>query len=280
MAHPFHLMKAGETMLHVQSAYFDEEHEYEKGKQVQDLFEYTHLLHEFGALFGLPGERQLGVNLQAVTNGNLYKEYAVNFHIPKEDVSYRGFHAAEVYYQEHFKTKSDKNKWALEFYFKGSPFSGKETNFNYSGKDFAMSLHYSHIHNHEWRFYGELRTKVYGRKKTRKHNGEMEVINAYSEFGNGLGLQWLKGDFWYEGAAYFYLTTDYHSSSPSYTRLTDKGFVTGGKFLIGYRVNQTTAITLEHVRSGANFNVIADVSNATEFEIETQYSQLGVRWAF
>ncbi len=268
-------------MFKAENAYFEEEHEYEKAKIVQDLFEYTHWSHKFEALFGIKGERQAGISLQAVTNGKLYKEYSATLNIPKENFGYHGFHAIEVYYQEHFKTESDKNKWAVEFRFKGSPLNGKETNYSYSGKDFSMSLHYSHLHQ-DIRFYGELHTKVFGREKTRKFNGELEVVNAYSEFGNTIGLQWLKGDFWYEFNALFSLTTDYHSSSPSYTRLTDKGFVTGGKLLVGYRMTEKSTISLEHVRSGANFNVIADTANAngTEFEIETQYSQLGVTWVF
>lgn len=279
IAHPFYLLKADQIVLEVKNSYFEEEHEYEKAKVVQDLFENTHWSHQLSALFGLSGQRQVGFSLHALSNGKLYKEYSPSLNLPSENLNYHGLHAVEVYFQEHFKTESNKNKLAIEFHFKGSPLKGKETNNTYSGKDFSMSLHYSHLHN-DLRFYGELKSQVYGRKKTKKFNGEIEIINSYSEFGNSIGLQWLKGDFWYEAELLFALTTDYHSNSLTYDRFTDKGFVTGGKLLLGYRLTPQSSVWVEHLRRGASFNVISGTANATEFEIETQYTQLGIKWLF
>lgn len=280
ITHPFYLLKAGEIKLSVESSYFLEEHEYEKAKVVQDLFEYKHYLSEIHAAFGLKDDRLIGGGFLFLHDGALEKSYSPSLNIPRSSVHYKGPHAFLLFYQEHFKTENDKNKLALEIRFKGSPIKGKETNNTYSGKDVSLGLLYSHRHEN-WRYFGSLRSDIIGRKKTTKDNGELETVNAYSQFGTELGAQWLSDKFWLEGAAKFYLTTDYNSHSLSYTRLTDKGFVVGGKFLVGYFLNDKTTLTVEHVRQGSNFNVIADsTTEATEFEIETQYTKLGVAWVF
>ncbi len=280
ISHPFYLLKPGEIKLHAETRYFMEEHEYEKASVVQDLFEYEHWHHEVEVAVGLKGQRLLGASLSFLSNGKVSKVYSPTLNIPNGNISYQGFYSFEVYYQEHLKTESDKNKMALEIRLKGSPLKGKESNNTYSGKDVSIGFLYSHRH-HDWRIYGDIHAEVIGRKKTWKQNGELETVNAYSQFGTLLGAQWLLGKYFIEGNALFYLTTDYNSTSLSYTRLTDKGFVVGGKFAVGYFLSEHSFVTLEHVRRGSNFNVIAEsTTEATEFEIETQYSKLGVSWYF
>lgn len=279
-SHPFYLLKAGEKKLSASTGFLLEEHEYEKASSVQDLFEYQHWIHEVEGAIGFSGERLAGASLSFLSHGKVSKSYSPLLNISDESVRYQGLYALELYYQEHFKTQSSKNKMALEIRFKGSPIRGKESNNTYSGKDASLGLLYSHRHE-DWRIYGDIHAEIIGRRKTRKSNGEMETFNAYSQFGTLLGAQWLREKFWVEGNALFYLTTDYNSHSPSYTRLTDKGFVVGGKFLVGFFLNEKSYLTLEHVRSGSNFNVITESNDdSTEFEIENQYSRLGVTWFF
>lgn len=281
LAHPFYLLPSGDFTLELKGGLFMEEFEYEKAKVVQDLFEYEHTFYKVGSVVGLPQNRQFGIEVSFNDRGNLDKKYAPSLNLPTEDIAYKGFHAVEFFIQQHFEVESAKNKLAFEVRTKGSPLKGKETNNTYSGKDFSFSLLYSHLHNDDWRLYGTVHTGVIGKKKVRKQNSELEVTSPYSEFGSLVGVQRLMGKFWLDLNGLFYLTTDYNSVSPSYKRLTDKGFIVGGKFTAGYYLTPNMIMTLTHQRRGANFNVITeDNSEETEFEIETQSSQLGMTWHF
>lgn len=209
------------------------------------------------------------------------KEYSTSFNIPKSYVQYKGFHAIEAFYQEHFETHDEKDKLALEIRFKGSPLKGKETNNTYQGKDIGIALLYSHLHNDDWRIYGDLRSTIIGKKKVTRYDGILETTDAYSQFGTMMGVQWLQSNYWFEANGLFYLTTDYISQSSNYSRVTDKGFVVGGKALFGYYIQPHITFTIEHARQGSNFNVITeDTTEEKEFEIETQYTHLGVTWLF
>lgn len=248
---------------------------------VQDLFEYNHNFYKLASIIGLPGQRQIGLEFSALADGELSKEYSSTFNIPKQYIQYKGFHAAELFYQEHLKTTDKDNQMALELRVKGSPINGKESNNTYEGKDIGIALLYSHLHENEWRIYGDLRASVIGSKKVTRSDGELETVDAFSQFGNLLGVQWLKNKYWFEANALFYLTTDYISRSVNYSRVTDKGFIIGGKILFGYYIKPNVTFTIEHLRQGQNFNVIAEETiEDKEFEIETQYTQLGLTWLF
>lgn len=281
LAHPFFLLKPGQFTLHTKAGLFTEEHEYEVAKVVQDLFEYHHNFYKIGSTIGLPGQRQFGLELSATADGEVSKEYSPSFNIPKSYVQYKGFHAAEIFYQEHFTTDDSKNSLALEARFKGSPLKGKEVNNTYQGKDIGIAFLYSHLHDNTWRVYGEVRSTIIGRKKVTRYDGVLETVDAYSQFGTMLGFQYLKPKYWFEMNGHFSLTTDYISRSSDYTRVTDKGFVVGGKALFGYYLQPQTFVTIEHVRQGSNFNVITENTvDDKEFEIEMQYTQLGLTWLF
>lgn len=281
LAHPFYLFPEGHLGMQSKAGFFTEEHEYEKAKVVQDLFEYKHNFYKISATAGLENQRQVGVEFSLQDRGTLDKKYSSNINLPQQSIPYKGFHAIELFLQQHLETQTTNDKLAIEIRFKGSPLNGKETNNTYQGKDIALSFLYSHLHKNEWRIYGDLHAEIIGKKKIKKFDGENEIISPYSQFGNLIGIQWLRNNFWIEFNGLFYLTTDYNSESPNYVRLTDKGFVIGGKFLIGLYLTPKTVLTLDHIRSGSNFNVITE-SNAesTEFEIETQYTQLGISWFF
>ncbi|MBY0413932.1 MAG: hypothetical protein K2Q18_07190 [Bdellovibrionales bacterium] len=281
LAHPFYLMPEGKFNIQTTAGYFMEEHEYERAKVVQDLFLYEHRFYKIATTVGLPHERQISIELETQEGGKLTKKYSPGIKLPSENVSYKGFHAIEITFQEHLKTNNEKDKLVFELKLKGSPFHGKETNNTYSGKDIAINLLYSHLHNEEWRLYGSIHSQIIGKKKTLKYNNNLEIVSPYSEFGSMIGLQWLNGKWWLDINSLFYLTTDYNSSSPSYTRLTDKGFVVGSRFLLGYYLSPSTIFTIEHTRQGSNFNMITEsTSEGNEFEIEVQYTQLGVTWLF
>jgi hypothetical protein len=281
LAHPFYLLKPGEFTLSAKAGLFAEEHEYEVAKVVQDLFEYNHNFYKLASTIGIPGQRQFGLELSALADGELSKEYSPTFNIPKQYIQYKGFHAIEFFYQEHLKTTDEDNQLAFEVRLKGSPLNGKEANNTYQGKDIAIALLYSHLHDNEWRIYGTLKASVIGKEKVTRSDGELETVDAFSQFGNLLGVQWLQNKYWLEANALFYLTTDYISRSVNYNRITDKGFIVGGKILFGYYIRPNITFTIEHLRQGQNFNVIAEqTSEDKEFEIESQYTQLGVTWFF
>lgn len=281
LAHPFYLLPSGHFTIEAGGGLFMEEFEYEKAKVVQDLFEYQHNFYKLGTTVGFPYNRQLGIEASFNDRGDLDKKYAPALNLQSQDIPYKGFHAFEFFIQQHFEVDDQKNKLAFEVRGKGSPLKGKETNNTYSGKDISFSLLYSHLHNDDWRIYGKIHTGVVGKKKNRKYDGELEVTSPYSVFGSLVGVQRLMGKFWLDLNGLFYLTTDYNSVSPSYTRLTDKGFIIGGKLTAGYYLTPKFIMTLSHQRQGSNFNVITeDTSQETEFEIETQISQLGVTWLF
>lgn len=281
LAHPFYLLKPGEFTLSAKAGLFMEEHEYEVANVVQDLFEYNHNFYKLASRIGLKGQRQIGIELSATADGEVAKEYSPSFNIPKSYVQYKGFHAAEIFFQEHLETHNEKNKLAFEIRFKGSPIKGKEVNNTYQGKDIGIALLYSHLHSNEWRIYGDVRATIIGRKKVTRYDGVLETTDTYSQFGPMVGIQWLKDKCWFELNGLFYLTTDYISRSVDYSRVTDKGFVIGGKLLGGYYINPNLTFTIEHVRQGSNFNVITENTiEEKEFEIETQYTQLGLTWLF
>ena len=281
LAHPFNLLNPGEATLELKSGIFMEEHEYEKAKIVQDLFEYEHYFYKIGTTVGLTNKRQFGVEATFLSNGKLSKTYSPGLNLQSQNIDYKGFHALEAFFQQHFDTLESKDKLAIEVRTKGSFLKGKETNNTYQGKDISLSLLYSHLHKDEWRIYGDLHAEIIGKKKTIKYDGEDEVVSPYSQFGNLIGVQWLKNKYWFEINGLFYLTTDYNSQSKSYTRLTDKGFVVAGKILFGYYIKPNMIMTIDHSRKGSNFNVITEsTTEATEFEIETQYTQLGLTWLF
>lgn len=281
LAHPFYLLEAGQVSLELKAGLFIEEHEYEKAKVVQDLFEYEHTFYKLGGLLGLENKRQVGLEASILSDGKLNKQYSTLLNLPNQNISYKGFHALEGFFQQHFETDNDKDKLAFEIRLKGSFLNGKETNNTYQGKDISISLLYSHIHRDEWRIYGDLHAEIIGKKKIRKYDGEDEIVSPYSQFGNLIGVQWLHNKFWLEVNGLFYLTTDYNSQSKSYTRLTDKGFVIAGKIMAGYYINPGFIVTIDHSRRGSNFNVISEsTTEANEFEIETQYTQLGLTWLF
>lgn len=281
LTHPFYLLSKGEFTVEAKAGLFMEEFEFEKAKVVQDLFEYEHNFYHLGSIIGFSGNRQIGLEASFNDRGDLDKTYSPTLNLQTQNVAYKGFHALEVFFQQHFETDSEKNKLAFEVRTKGSPFKGKETNNTYSGKDIGFNLRYSHLHSDDWRIYGSIHAEVVGKKKIRKYDGELEVTSPYSEFGSLIGVQWLMGKFWMDLNGLFYLTTDYNTISSSYSRLTDKGFIIGGRFQMGYRLGPKTIVTATHQRQGSNFNVITeDTSQETEFEIETQFSQLGVTWLF
>jgi len=281
LTHPFYLLESGQFTLDLKGGLFMEEFEYEKAKVVQDLFEYKHEFYKLGTIVGLPQNRQFGIEFSFNANGDLDKKYAPALNLQRQDIPYKGFHAYDFFIQQHFEVENSKNKLAFELRTKGSPLKGKETNNTYSSKDFSFSLLYSHLHSDDWRLYGTVHTGIIGKKKVYKYDGEIEVTSPYSLFGSLIGIQRLMGKFWLDLNGIFYLTTDYNSVSPSYTRLTDKGFIIGGKLTAGHYLTPNSIITLTHQRQGANFNVITeDTSQETEFEIETQISQLGVTWLF
>ena len=281
LAHPFFLLGPGEFTVQTRAGYFLEEFEFEKAKVVQDKFEYKHNFYAIGSVIGLPGQRQFSVDFSFEDQGKADKIYAPATNLPQQKYSYKGFHAVEVVYQEHFNVADEDDKLAFEIRFKGSPLKGKESNNTYQGKDIAFALLYSHLHNNEWRIYGDIHSEVIGRKKVRKFNNEMETTDAYSEFGTLVGVQWLHNKYWFDINGLFYLTTDYNSRSPSYDRLSDKGFIVGGKLSGGYYITPTVTVVIDHVRQGSNFNIVTEsTTDATEFEIETQYTQLGLTWLF
>lgn len=281
LAHPFYLLSKGEFTIEAKGGLFMEEFEFEKAKVVQDLFDYEHHFYHLGSVIGFSGNRQIGIEASVNANGDLDKTYGPTVNLQTQNVPYKGFHALEIFFQQHFETDSEKNKLAFEVRGKGSPLKGKETNNTYSGKDIAFNLLYSHLHSDDWRLYGSIHAEIVGKKKIRKYDGELEVTSPYSEFGSLVGVQWLMGKFWLDMNGLFYLTTDYNSISSSYKRFTDKGFVVGGRILAGYYLTPKIIVTATHQRQGINFNVITeDTSQETEFEIETQSSQLGVTWLF
>lgn len=279
-SHPFYLLKDNETQLRFRTGPFREEHEFEKANVVQDLFQYDHWLQSLEGVFKLHGDRQIGVGLEVLTFGKLTKDYSSTLNIPSQSIDYGGFHAANFFFQEHIPTKNDKNKLAFEIRLKGSPLAGEEKTNTYHGLDVSLSYLYSHQHD-EWLVYGDLQADIIGGKSIRKENGEIEVINPYSRFGNLLGLQWKWNKFWINLDGHFYLTTDYNSSSPSYTRLTDKGFVAGGSLLFGYKFDNEFYMTLSHERHSSVFNIITEsTTEGTEFEIETEQSLVEGVWSF
>lgn len=281
LAHPFYLLKPGEFTLSAKAGLFNEEHEYEIAGSVQDLFEYNHNFYKLASTVGLPGLRMLGIELSATADGEVSKFYSPALNIPKTYVQYKGFHAAEIFLQQHFENLQEKNKLAFEVRFKGSPLTGKEVNNTYQGKDIGIAILYSHLHSDEWRIFGDVRSTIIGRKKVTRFDGIIETTDTYSQFGTMVGFQWLQNKYWFEVSGLFYLTTDYISRSVNYSRITDKGFVIGGKAIFGYYLKPNINFTIEHVRQGSNFNVITEtMTEEKEFEIETQYTQLGVTWLF
>jgi hypothetical protein len=284
IAHPFHFLAPEEVEVTFRSGFFREEHEYEKAKVVQDLFKYKHYAHKIALLTpfltSFSGKRQIGFEIAFNDHGRLTKMYSPSTGFPNESFTYKGFQYLEIFYQEYLKTKDEKSKMALELRLKGSPLNGKETNNTAQGKDFAISFLYSYDHN-EWRVFGKLTSEVIGRKKIQKFDGNREVINTYSKFGNRIGFQWLQNKYWFETSGHFALTTDYNSRSSNYNRLTDKGFGLGAKFLLGIHLTPELILTLDHSRESLNFNVITEVfAESTEFEIEKDETQLGVTWLF
>lgn len=280
LAHPFHLLTKGQVELNLETGFFREEHEYEKAKIVQDLFKYRHYYSKIGSVVGLPDTRQVGLQIAFTENGRLTKQYSPSTSLSNDNLTYHGFQYFDFFFQEHLKTRDQKTKMAIELRIKGSPLKGKETNNTSQGKDISLSFLYSYDHKN-WRAFGRLRSEVLGRKKIQKYDGHLEIINAYSSFGNLLGVQWLHDKFWLEASGHFALTTDYNSQSANYNRMSDKGFGIGGELLVGLYTSPTTTITLKHARSSLNFNIITAVfAENTEFEIEKEETQLGVTWLF
>jgi hypothetical protein len=284
IAHPFHFLAPGETEITFRSSFFREEHEYEKAKVFQDLFKYKHYAYKIALLTpfltSFSGKRQIGFETASNDHGRLTKIYAPSTGLPNESFTYKGFQYLEIFYQEYLKTKDEKSKMGLELRLKGSPLNGKETNNTAQGKDFSISFLYSYDHN-DWRIFGKLTSEVIGRKKIQKFDGNREVVNTYSKFGNRIGFQWLQNKYWLEASGHFALTTDYNSKSSNYNRLTDKGFGLGAKFLLGINLTPDLILTLDHSRESLNFNVITEVfDESTEFEIEKDETQLGVTWLF
>lgn len=280
LAHPFYLLPPGKFTVFTRAGYFIEENEFEKAKVTQDLFEYDHVYYKLGSVFNLHGNSQAEINLEAQGYGTLYKKYSPGLNLEQQDVDYHGLHAIEIKLQQHLKTDSTKDGLMVQLKFKGSPLKGKETNNTYQGKDIAVSLYWSHRHD-QYRVFGEILSEVFGRKKITQYNGDIETIDAYSQFGSMIGGQLLSDKFWFEGQALFYLTTDYNSRSRTYTRITDKGFVIGGKMLMGVYLTPNSNLTVEHYRGGKNFNIVTEsTTEATDYEIELQYTQLGVTWMF
>lgn len=280
ISHPFHLLPYKKYELATKLSYYQEEHEYEKNKIVQDKFVYKNIFYKINLLTGLPEERQLDFSMTYTDRGRLDKTYHPSTGINNQSFPYNGFYRFELTFQEHLKMDNSKNKLAVEIYVNGSPFSAKETNNIYAGKDIALSLLYSHRHK-DMRIFGKLTSKIIGRKKIQKFDQEKEIISAYALFGNQLGVQWLKEKYWFTLSTHFHLTTDYTSKSRNYNRLTDKGFMIGGAGAFGYLLKPNIKLFIEHNRESSHFNVInEDVNARTEFEIETEETLIGAAWLF
>lgn len=264
----------------MRAGHFREKQEFERAQVRQDTFENDHYFYKLGAAVSLGEKKQLEVNIEVNDYGKLYKEYSPSLNLPVQHISYRGFHAMELMFLQQLKTDSDQDSLAFQVKLKGSPLRGREINNTYQGFDLALSLLWAHQHG-PWRIHGKVNSEIIGKKEIIQQAGGLEIIDAYSQFGAVLGLQWLQDIYWLEVSSLFYLTTDYNSRSPSYNRLTDKGFAVGGKILAGHYLTPKTVLTLEHVKKGAQFNLITEsTSDANEFEIEIQYTQLGVTWFF
>lgn len=265
-----------EIALSLQTGYISSEIEYEQNDLALSHYETKYLRTEISYQQGYAHDLSAKLEISAGAFGKLKKTHNQSLNLPDEQIRFNGIQGFEFFVQKLLPSSNYKTKYSVLVGTRGSLQTPKETNLAYGGFDFYMSLQWAHVHNEQY-FYGNIKSEIIGRKKTKLISGATEVTDAYSSLGGQVGYLY---EF-FSVAPYFYHTTDYHTRNPNFNRITDKGFILGGEFKIFTKLRPNLEIYLTHLRDSYVFNIVdSSISGAIDYEIERKETYLGILWHF
>lgn len=278
----FHL-NPNEQIFSIQSGYISSEIEYEQNNIVKSHYDAKYLRTEFGYSLGLPHDLMVQSTISAGAYGTQEKNHDSSLNISNQKNHFHGIQGFEFKLQRILPFTNQKTKYAFQLGSRGSLQTPKETNLAYGGFDIFMSLHWSHQHDTHY-FNGNIKSEIVGRKKTKLQNGNKEVSDAYSVLGVQIGYIYTTSSstpFGFSIEPHIYHTTDYNTRNPNFNRITDKGFIFGGKINFFKSIAPNLDLYFSHMRESYIFNVVdPTVSGEVDYEIERNETYLGFLWAF
>lgn len=271
--HPMGLLDHGEVELKISEAWVQQEREYENESLVLDERDYQSLHSRLEIGLGLWDRFTFRGGLKVATNGELRKRFDSSIPLNDDFTTYEGIRSISASLQYY----SQEKQLAFEVYAESGLPRARETNASLGGTNAGMAFKY--LHELSWvTIFGHIFVQVDGKKRTWRLDGEREVLDPYTKFGNELNFRFDFNHFWVRIGGHFMLTTDFVTRSPSLNRHSDKGFGPGGIFELGLQYPKW-AIRIWHERSGEVFNVIPEEPNLQyEFELEEQSSGLELSW--
>lgn len=270
---PLDVLVANEREVRLTQKWVQLEEEYELNTVVQDERDYSHWLSALNVGFGFFDGLTIRIGAEMVYSGILRKTFDPSVNFQNQRILYKGPHAGTFSLQYYSKKKD----LAFELFTRSSVLRARETNASLGGTDAGMNFKYRHQIGHT-DIFGKLFTIVEGKKRQRRFDGENEVVDPYTKFGNEINIRRNIKKFWVMLGGEFSLATDFVTRSRSYNRSSDNGFGVGGVFEMGWR-EPGWAIKVWHRRGSESFNVISEEpADQREFEIERQASAMEFSW--
>lgn len=270
---PLDVLVANEREVRLTQKWVQFEEEYELNTLILDERDYSHWISALNVGFGFFDGLTVRIGAEMAYSGVLRKTFDPSVNFQNQRIYYKGPHAGTVSLQYY----SNKKDLAFELFTHSSVFRAHETNASLGGTDAGMNFKYRHQIGHT-DIFGKLFTLVEGKKRQRRFDGENEVVDPYTKFGNEINVRRNINKFWIMLGGEFLLATDFVRRSRSYNRSSDNGFGVGGVFEIGWR-EPSWAIKVWHSRGSESFNVISEEpADQREFEIERQTSAMEFTW--
>lgn len=271
---PLGILVGGEREFSIAQKWLQQEREYEGSTRILDERDYSSWATNIALGLGVWRGFSIKVDTEFAYGGELRKSFDPALGFANQRIRYSGLRWLGLNLQYY----SNRKNLVFELYGKSYLFNkARERNASIGGSDAGFALKYLHDLK-LLTMHGRLFTEVNGKKRTFRVDGEREIVDPYTKFGNEINFRYSFSHIWLSLGGHFLLATDFVTRSPSYNRSSDKGFGVGGIFEIGYQ-NKSWGARIWHKRSSEVFNVIPEESSEQrEFEIEDQNSGVELLW--
>lgn len=270
---PLGALVGGEREFSIAQKWLQQEREYEGNAVILDERDYSSWATSLGIGLGIWRGFSARVETEFTYNGELKKSFASSVPLSNQSIKYSGpsFVGLQLQYY------SARKDLVFEVFGKTYVERARERNSSIGSTNGGMGLKYLH-HIDQLSVYGRAFVQVNGKRRIFRVDGEREITDPYTKFGNELNFRYDFSNIWLTLGGHFLLATDFVTRSASYNRSSDKGFGVGGIFEVGYH-NKSWGLRAWHKRSSEVFNVIPEESSEQrEFEIEDQNSGVELTW--
>lgn len=270
---PLGVLVGGEREFTIAQKWLQQEREYEGNSGILDERDYASWATNVGIGFGIWRGFSVKAKTEFTFSGELKKSFNSSIPLENQKVDYSG----PSYIALSLQYYSSRKELVFEVFGETYIERARDRNSSIGSTNGGMALKYLH-QLESLAIHGKVFVQVNGKRRVYRSDGEREITDPYTKFGNELNFRYDFNHLWLNLGGHFFLATDFVTRSPSYNRSSDKGFGVGGIFEIGYR-NGAWGIRSWHKRSSDVFNVIPEESSEQrEFEIEDQSSGVELTW--